>query len=294
MSALEDDRVSRSNSPARRAWRRFCRDRLGLAALALLMLVGSGSVAALWIGPGDPHARITRGPPESPSASRWLGTDLLGRDVAARVLAGGRISLLVGLVATAVALLIGVTVGATAGYAGGRVDGFLMRLVDVLYGMPFLLFVLVLMAFTPRSGTSAYVNLFLALGAVQWLTMARIVRSQVLVLKQQEFVLAARALGVSPVRIVVRHLLPNCVGAIVVCATITVPQVMLDEAFLSFLGLGVPPPAASWGTLVNEGWQVAELYPWMFIGPAGVMTATLLALNVAGDALRDALDPKRL
>ncbi|MBI3096808.1 MAG: ABC transporter permease [Planctomycetes bacterium] len=281
------------DSPLGRAWRRFRRDRLGLAALLLLGLVCSAGTITIWIGPADPHARVTRETPRAPTWDRWMGTDLLGRDVAARVLAGGRISLLVGLVATAVALLIGVTVGATAGYAGGRVDGVLMRGVDILYGMPYLLFVLVLMAFTPRTGMKAYVNLFLALGAVQWLTMARIVRSQVLVLKQQEFVLAARALGVSPFRIVFRHLLPNCTGAIVVCATITIPQVMLEEAFLSFLGLGVPPPAASWGTLVNEGWQVAELYPWMFLGPAGVMTATLLSLNVAGDALRDALDPKR-
>ena len=223
-----------------------------------------------------------------PSAAHLLGTDVLGRDLLSRILYGARISLLVGFVATGVALVIGVSWGIIAGYAGGRVDSIMMRIVDVLYGLPFIIFIILLMVIFGRN----LWLLFGAIGAVEWLTMARIVRGQVIGLKNQEFVMAAKAMGVSNFSMFRKHLLPNILGPIAVYATLTIPQVMLLEGFLSFLGLGIQPPMSSWGTLIKDGVESMEEYSWLLIYPGITFTITLFALNFFGDGLRDALDPK--
>jgi oligopeptide transport system permease protein len=233
------------------------------------------------------------GPDGSFSWAHPMGTDNAGRDILARVLLGGRISLMVGLVSTLVSLLIGITYGATAGYAGGRVDEVMMRIVDVLYALPYMMIVIVLLAmFGGQSPYNQLLLLFMSLGAVSWLTMARIVRGQVLSLKAQEFVLAARATGVSPFWIIARHLVPNTLGPVIVYATLTIPSVMLLEAFLSFLGIGVQAPLASWGSLAADGAPNIAIFPWQLICPGATMALTLFSLNFVGDGLRDALDPQ--
>lgn len=217
----------------------------------------------------------------------WLGTDIYGRDMVARVITGLQISLAVGLIATLVSLVIGVAWGAIAGFAGGRVDQFMMRIVDVLYAVPFIFFVILV---TVVFGRSIFL-IFLAIGAVEWMTMARIVRGQTLMLKQKEFVEAARAAGVKPLGIVVRHILPNLLGPVAVYVTLTMPVVILQESFLSFIGLGVNEPLTSLGRLISEG-QREFSYPWMLLVPAVTMVITLFSLNFIGDGLRDAFDPK--
>ena len=223
-----------------------------------------------------------------PSCDHLLGTDVMGRDLLSRILYGARISLMVGFVATGVALVIGVSWGIIAGYFGGRVDSIMMRIVDVLYGLPFIIFIILLMVIFGRN----LWLLFGAIGAVEWLTMARIVRGQVIGLKNQEFVLAAQAMGVSNMAMFKKHLFPNILGPIAVYATLTIPQVMLLESFLSFLGLGIQPPMSSWGTLIKDGVESMEEYSWLLIYPGLTFTITLFALNFFGDGLRDALDPK--
>jgi oligopeptide transport system permease protein len=217
----------------------------------------------------------------------WLGTDIVGRDVVARLLVGLQISLAVGAIATSVSLVIGVAWGAIAGFAGGRVDQLMMRLVDVLYAVPFIFFVILV---TVVFGRSIFL-IFLAIGAVEWMTMARIVRGQTLALKQKEFVEAARASGVRPFGIIVRHILPNLLGPIAVYVTLTLPVVILQESFLSFIGLGVNEPLTSLGQLISDG-QKEPSAPWLLISPAIVMVITLFSLNFIGDGLRDAFDPK--
>jgi oligopeptide transport system permease protein len=218
----------------------------------------------------------------------YFGTDDVGRDIFIRTLYGGRISLLVGLSATIVSLLIGIFWGATAGYIGGRVDQMMMRFVDVLYAMPFMFFVILLMVFFGRN----IFLIFIAVGAVNWLDMARIVRGQTLSIKQREFVEAARAGGVSNWNIIRRHIVPNLLGVVIVYVTLTIPQVILVESFLSFLGLGVQEPMTSWGALVNDGASLMESAPWTLIFPSIFLAFTLFSFNFIGDGLRDALDPR--
>ena len=273
------------------AWRRLRKHRMAAACGVL-----SAAIAVwCWLGPpiaalcGVSGTRIdTRLGASPPSWSHWFGTDTLGRDMLVRVMIGGRIAILVAVTATTIALVIGVTYGAIAAYAGGAVDNVMMRVVDALYGFPTLVFVVVVMAV---SSSRSLVLLFALIGGISWLTMARIVRGQVLSLSRREFVEAARALGAPPRRILFRHVLPNATGPVIVYATLALPEVMLTEAFLSFLGLGVQAPLASWGTLVTEGSSQIVVYPWLLVFPGAVMAITVMALNFLGDGLRDALDP---
>jgi oligopeptide transport system permease protein len=257
-------------------------------ALGFLALITLASIIGPPLTAFDESAQHLDRIAQPPSTLHWMGTDLLGRDLFTRILLGGRISLFIGLVATLVAMIIGVAYGLIAGMAGGRLDSSMMRLIDVLYGFPFMAFVILLTVIFERS----LVLLFIAIGAVEWLTTARVVRGQVLSLMNQEFVLAARVCGAGHLRILWRHLVPNVMGQVIIYASLTVPGIMLLEAVLSFLGLGVQPPNSSWGTLIQEGANNMETSPWMLLFPGAFFIATLLALNTLGDSLRDALDPK--
>jgi oligopeptide transport system permease protein len=263
------------------------------AAVVSLFVLGGIALMAVFAPYLSPHTfdevywDAIRAPPDFANA-HWFGTDANGRDLFVRTLYGARVSLAVGLAATSVSLVIGVTYGAIAGYFGGRIDGAMMRLVDVLYSLPFLFFVILLMVVFGRH----IVLTFVAIGAVEWLTMARIVRGQTLSLKQREFIEAARAGGVSTTKIIRRHIIPNTIGPVIAYSTLTIPQVILTESFLSFLGLGVQEPYTSWGVLVSEGAAQIESAPWMLIFPAVFLAASLFCFNFIGDGLRDAFDPR--
>src|SRR5207302_8468523 len=292
----------------RDAWRRLLRNKLAVFGMVVVVLIALSAIAGPAIikaTTGFTYDSIPkdatllksippfRGPDGRFSLAHPMGPESAGRDILARVLSGGQISLMVALIATLVSLLIGVSYGAIAGYLGGRVDDLMMRIVDVLYSLPYVIIVIVLLALLPaKTPTAQLAQLFFALGAVSWLTMARIVRGQVISLKNQEFVLAARATGVSTRKIIARHLVPNTLGPVIVYATLTIPSVMLLEAFLSFLGLGVQAPLASWGSLAADGIQNIALFPWQLICPGVTMAITLFSLNFLGDGLRDALDPQ--
>jgi oligopeptide transport system permease protein len=270
------------------AWRRLRRNRAAVASLWILGGVVVFCVAGPWLSPWRFDLPDLDHGIKPPSLRHWFGTDALGRDLMTRCMVGGRMSLLIGLCATSVSLVIGVGVGAVSGYFGGRVDAVLMRVVDVLYTLPFIFFAILLLAIFGRS----MLAVFVALGAVSWLTTARIVRGQVLSLRNAEFVQAARTMGVGHAGIILRHLVPNALGPTIVYATLTVPAVMLQEAFLSFLGLGVAAPDASWGMLVADGAANMSFLPHQLVFPAVLLSVTLLCLNFLGDGLRDALDPR--
>jgi oligopeptide transport system permease protein len=308
----------KGTSLGRDAWKRLLKNKLAVFGLIVLGLM----LLAVIVGP--PLIRWTTGltadyiPADAdliksfpPSREHWMGTDEAGRDMLARVLQGGRISLMVGIISTIVSLIVGVSYGAIAGYMGGKIDNVMMRIVDIIYAIPYILIVIVLLSVfggpnTPtwiawlsgkiggagNQGLSQIFLLFFALGLVSWLTMARVVRGQVLSLKNQEFIMAAKATGVSTFGIIFRHLVPNTLGPVIVYATLTVPSVMLTEAFLSFLGLGVQAPYASWGSLASDGIKNIAIFPWQLIFPGVTMALTLFSLNFLGDGLRDALDPQ--
>lgn len=271
------------------ARRRLLRNRAAVASMIVLAVL----VLAALVGPYlTPYAYdvVNKGDVWAPPLTQGhlLGADSLGRDVLARILVGLRVSLAIGLVATAVSLVIGILWGAVAGYVGGRVDEVMMRIVDILYSLPFIFFVILLMVTFGRN----FILMFLAIGAVEWLTMARIVRGQTMSLKQKEFIEAARAAGLSSGAIIARHVVPNLLGPVVVYVTLTIPAVILAESFLSFLGMGVQEPLASLGTLISKGAQDMELAPWLLIFPSLTMVLTLMAFNFIGDGLRDAIDPR--
>ncbi|HXK20813.1 MAG TPA: ABC transporter permease, partial [Polyangiaceae bacterium] len=285
-------RESRAKSPFQLAFARLLANRVAVAGALTLLLITLGCVllpALLKLDPDHTQPALRTLPP---SSRFWFGTDTVGRDLFARVLVGGRTSLLVGLASTAVSVLVGVGYGAVAGFYGGKVDEAMMRLVDFMYGLPYMFLVILIMLLFSEKARGDMLPVFLALGLVQWLTMARIVRGQVLTLRRQEFVLAAELLGASDARILLRHVLPNVVGVIVVYATLMVPSVIILESFLSFLGLGV---ALSWGQLVSDGVAVVNpvrSYWWLLVWPSAFLGLTLLSLNFIGDGLRDALDPR--
>ena len=270
------------------AWRRLRKNRLALAGLLVLGAFVTIAILTPWIAPYAYDAQNLNLGATPPSAAHWLGTDVFGRDLLTQIMYGGRISLAVGFVATAVALLIGISWGAIAGYLGGRVDAVMMCIVDILYALPFMIFIVLLMVVFGRN----LLLLFLAIGAVEWLTMARIMRGQVLALKHEMFVEAAVALGRPHHRIIARHIIPNVIGPVIIYATLTIPQMILFESFLSFLGLGVQEPQASLGSLINEGAQEMESAVWMLLVPAGFLVTLLTCFNFLGDGLRDALDPR--
>jgi len=282
----EQDHAQPGNSLWHDAWLRLRRNRLAVFGLIVLLTFIILALLTPWIAPyGYAEQNLDLGA-SPPSATHWLGTDIFGRDLLTQILYGGRVSLAVGFIATSVALVIGITWGAVAGYMGGRVDAVMMRLVDILYALPFMIFIILLMVVFGRN----MLLLFLAIGAVEWLTMARIMRSQVQSLRRQEFVEAAVSLGLPTSTIIRRHLIPNALGPIIVYTTLTIPSVMLLEAFLSFLGLGVQPPQTSWGLLISYGAETMEEYPWLLLFPGLALTLTLFSLNFLGDGLRDALD----
>lgn len=305
----ERDAFVRGTSLWRDAWRRLLKNKLAVFGLVVVILVTIASITGPtviqkvfgftpdYIPTHDDKLTRSFPPFTGPDGKfSWLhpmGTDNAGRDQLARVLQGGQISLFVGILSTVVSLLIGVSYGAIAGYAGGRVDNLMMRIVDVLYSLPYIILVIVLLSlFRSQTPRGQLTLLFIAIGSVSWLTMARIVRGQILSLKNQEFVLAARATGVSAPRIIFRHLIPNTLGPVIVYATLTIPQIMLTEAFLSFLGLGVQAPLSSWGSLAADGVTNIAVFPWQLIFPGATMALTLFSLNFLGDGLRDALDPQ--
>lgn len=320
---VERPKAQRPASPASRAWRRFRKNRPALFSawfLAVLLVIviawpitlrianGSGPGGVAWAKNHAPE-QLSDDQFHAPDTQHWFGTDEHGRDVLSRVLYGAQISLLVGVVGAAVSLVIGVLWGAIAGSAGGRVDSVMMRIVDVLYSLPSIIFVIVLITTVgerlkevPLVRNSPTLDkelrlliLFVGLGAISWLTMARIVRGQVLSLRTRPFVDASRALGASPARILFRHIIPNVFSVVIVYLTLTVPSIILYESFLSYLGLGVQPPMASWGSLMSEGVEQINpirIYWWMVVFPGGVLVSTLLALNFLGDGLRDAWDVK--
>ena len=305
--------MDKSSSLWKDAWHRLARNHAAVVSLIVLVVI----LLACFVGPLFPFVKSTtaidlKNTVAAPSAEHWFGTDQLGRDLFARVLSGGRVSLLVGVVATAVAVMIGVIYGSIAGYTGGFLDDLMMRFVDILFALPFLVLVILFALVIDKPSSeftewvirttgferdsvapiTSLVPLFIAIGAIGWLTIARIVRAQVMAVKKQEFVEAAVSLGLGKARILFRHILPNVIGPIIIYTTLAVPGIMLLESVLSFLGLGVKPPNSSWGILIKEGADRMEINWLLLFFPSLFFASTLFALNFLGDGLRDALDPR--
>ena len=310
---IPPDRLERGTSLWRDAWHRLRRNRLAVFGGSVVIVFSLTCVLAPWIFHLSYQDQNLDLGAVAPNTQHWLGTDTLGRDLLARILYGGRISLMVGLVASLVALVIGVSYGAVAGYVGGKLDTLMMRIVDIMYALPFTIFVILLMVFLkdPMQAVDAWLGrfslfgfhvfegmqgvgkillLFAAIGAVEWLTMARIVRGQILSIKKMEYIEAARSMGLGTPRIIFRHMVPNVLGPVIVYTSLTIPSVMLLESFLSFLGLGVDAPMSSLGTLIKDGSEKMEEFWWLLVFPGGAFSLTLFSLNFLGDGLRDALD----
>lgn len=267
---------------------RFRKNKLAMFGLVLLALLIFMAIFGPYMTPYDYASNDLSNKNQPPSSEHWFGTDDLGRDMFARTWEGARISIFIGVAAALIDLAIGVIWGGIAGYKGGRTDELMMRFADVLYGVPYLLLVILLMVVLGQGLTT----MIIAMSITGWINMSRIVRGQVLSLKNQEYVLAAKTLGANTTRIMSRHLIPNSMGPILVTMTLTVPSAIFTEAFLSFLGLGLTPPLASWGTMANDGLSAMRYYPWRLFFPATFICLTIFAFNVVGDGLRDALDPR--
>lgn len=270
------------------AWRRLIKNRASIAGGIFLLLISLTAIFAPFVAPYPYDQQDLVGNYQSPSSQHLLGTDGLGRDLLSRMIYGARISLSVGIIASLVGLVIGITYGSISGYAGGRVDNLMMRFVDVMYAFPDLLFIILIMVIFGRGIFVIYI----ALGVTAWMTIARLVRGQILSLREKEFIEAARAVGAGMPRIILRHLLPNFISPVIVAVTLNIPNMIMAESTLSFIGLGVPPPMASWGVLANEGWRAMRSYPHLVLFPGVVIALTMLAFNFLGDGLRDALDPR--
>lgn len=270
------------------AWQRFKRSHTAVAGLVILCLISCCAIIGPWVTPYTYYATELSAKNQAPSAIHWFGTDDLGRDLFSRTWHGARISLLVGISAASVDLVIGVIWGGVAAFAGGKVDEVLMRIADILYALPYMLVVIILMVVLG----SGLIPIIIAMTLIGWITMARIVRGQILQLKNLEYVLAARALGASFSRVLFRHLIPNAMGPVIITMTLTVPAAIFTEAFLSFLGLGVQAPIASWGTMASDGLPAMQYYPWRLFFPAFFISITMLGFNLVGDGLRDSLDPR--
>ncbi|AUX22648.1 peptide ABC transporter permease [Sorangium cellulosum] len=314
---LRLDAIEQGSSLGRDAWRRLRKNRAAVASGAVLVAMIVACVLVPELSSYRYDAADLKLGAQPPSLAHWMGTDYFGRDLMARVFFGGRISFAVGIVATLVSFVIGVSWGGVAGYFGGKIDAIMMRVVDVLYTFPFLILVILLMVFFANDQTVLYrafqaalglmvedpsdpsyfpifqiVVVFAALGGISWLTMARIVRGQVIALRNQPFIESARSIGVGHAALIFRHLVPNALGPIIVYTTLTIPEVMMTEAFLSFLGLGTQEPLSSWGLLASTGADAMDLFPWQLIFPALMLALTLICFNFLGDGLRDALDPR--
>jgi len=274
------------------AWHRLLRNRMALAGLIFIGLLFFCFITADFLPPYSYRAADYDNTRIAPRSDHIFGTDKMGRDIFSRVWWGTRVSLTVAVVGSLTSLIIGVTYGSISGYLGGQVDNLMMRFVDVMYGFPTLLFVILIMVVLPsETAIQGMINIFIALGVVSWMGMARLIRGQYLSLRETEYVLAARMVGAGPARIISRHLLPNSLGPAIVSLTLNIPGLILTEATLSFIGLGVPPPYPSWGQMLNEGWRGLRASPHLTIFPGLAITLTMLAFNFLGDGLRDALDP---
>ena len=270
------------------AWRRLKHDKLALSGLVVIVMILILAVFGPMLSPYEYDAMDFMIINEPPNLSHWFGTDIFGRDLFVRVMYGARISLSVGFMASIISLFIGVIYGGISGFAGGRTDDIMMRIVDVIYSVPMMIYVILLMVVVGPGLKS----IFITLGITYWAPMARIVRAEIMRLKQEEFILAARVIGASPKRILLRHLIPNAMGSVLVTLTFSIPGAIFTEAFLSFVGLGVSAPMASWGVLSNDAVSTLSMYPWQLFFPAAAISITILAFNFLGDGLRDALDPK--
>ena len=270
------------------AWRRLKHDKLALFGLVVIVMILILAVFGPMLSPYEYDAMDFMIINEPPNLSHWFGTDIFGRDLFVRVMYGARISLSVGFMASIISLFIGVIYGGISGFAGGRTDDIMMRIVDVIYSVPMMIYVILLMVVVGPGLKS----IFITLGITYWAPMARIVRAEIMRLKQEEFILAARVIGASPKRILLRHLIPNAMGSVLVTLTFSIPGAIFTEAFLSFVGLGVSAPMASWGVLSNDAVSTLSMYPWQLFFPAAAISITILAFNFLGDGLRDALDPK--